>query len=109
MVTGEPFHKTWSPALIDRTFFTGSIGGGVWFGWLTGRSSFTACVWIGMVMMNMMRRTNMTSINGVVLISIIGSPVELSLVVCIDIAENSYSDRTPASGGGSEMKPTRWK
>jgi hypothetical protein len=31
----------------------------------------------------------MTSINGVVLMSIIGSPSVFSLAVCIDIAENS--------------------
>ena len=37
-------------------------------------SSFTACVITGSVMMNMISSTNMTSINGVVLISIIGSP-----------------------------------
>ena len=71
-------------------FLTGSIGGGVWFGWLTGRSSFTAWVWIGMVMMNMIRRTSMTSISGVVLMSIIGSPSTLSPVVCIAMADNSY-------------------
>jgi hypothetical protein len=41
--------------------------------------------------------------------SSIGSPEALSLVVCIAIAANSYSARTPASGGGSEMNPTRWK
>src|SRR4051794_40987115 len=68
-------------------FFTGLIGGGVFCGWLTGRSSFTAWVWIGMVMMNMMRRTSMTSMSGVTLTSSIGSPDSLSLVVCIDIAE----------------------
>src|SRR4051812_38262787 len=36
-------------------------------------SSFTACVWIGMVMMSMTSRTSMTSINGVVFISTITS------------------------------------
>ena len=93
MVTGEPFHSIWSCALIDTTFLTGSIGGGGWFGWLTGRSSFTAWVWIGMVMMNMISSTSMTSISGVVLMSIIGSPSALSPVVCIDMANNSYSAR----------------
>jgi hypothetical protein len=42
-----------------------------------------------MVMMNMMRRTSMTSINGVMLMSIIGSPAVLSLAVCIDMAIGS--------------------
>ena len=37
-------------------------------------------------MMNMMISTSMTSINGVMLISIIGSPAVLSLVVCIAMA-----------------------
>src|ERR687890_592307 len=71
--TGWPFHSTWSWALIDRTFLTGLIGGGGWFCWFTGRSSFTAWVWIGIVMMNMIRRTSMTSMRGVVLMSTIGS------------------------------------
>ena len=44
---------------------------------------------------------NVLSINGVVLMSIMGSPDALSLVVCIVIEKNSYSVRTPASGGGS--------
>jgi hypothetical protein len=42
-----------------------------------GRSMFTACVATGIVMMNMMRRTSMTSISGVVFISIIGWPSSL--------------------------------
>jgi hypothetical protein len=50
----------------------GGTGGGVWFG--RGMSSFTALVWIGIVMMSMTRRTSMTSINGVVFISTITSP-----------------------------------
>src|SRR3954464_8841697 len=107
MVTGPPFQSTWSCALIVSTFLIGSMGGGTWFGWLTGRSSFTAWVWIGMVMMNMMSSTSMTSMSGVVLMSIIGSPESLSLVVCIDMASYSYS-RTVEFGGGSEMNPTRW-
>ncbi len=58
-----------------------------------GKSSFTAWVWTGMVMMNMMRRTNMTSMSGVTFMSIIGSPSALSPAVCIDMANNSYSAR----------------
>ena len=47
-------------------------GGGV----PTGMLSFTACVWIGMVMMSMMSSTSITSMSGVVLMSTItsGSP-----------------------------------
>src|SRR5687767_8398914 len=37
-------------------------------------SSFTACDITGSVMMNMINNTNITSMSGVVLISIIGSP-----------------------------------
>jgi hypothetical protein len=36
--------------------------------------SFTACVWIGIVMISMISSTNITSINGVVLMSTITSP-----------------------------------
>src|SRR3954471_24075142 len=39
----------------------------------TGMLSFTACVWIGIVMMSMMRSTSITSISGVVLMSTITS------------------------------------
>src|SRR3982750_3912561 len=107
MVTGLPFHSTWPCAVTTTLFFTGSMGGGGWFGWLTGRSSFTAWVWIGMVMMNMMRRTNMTSMSGVVLMSIMGSPSELSLVVCMAMAIFSWRYRRVVTwpAGGSEMNP----
>ena len=59
--------------MITILFLTGSIGGGVGLSTFCGRSSFTAWVCTGMVMMNMIRSTSMTSINGVVLISIMGS------------------------------------
>ena len=72
--------------MITTLFLIGSTGGGGWFGWSDGRSSFTAWVWIGMVMMNMIRSTSMTSISGVVLMSIIGSASRLSPVVCIAMA-----------------------
>src|SRR3954451_2880445 len=39
----------------------------------TGMLSFTACVWIGIVMISMMRSTSITSISGVVLMSTITS------------------------------------
>src|SRR2546427_167926 len=48
----------------------GTSGGG---GVPTGMFSLTACVWIGIVMMSMMSRTSITSINGVVLMSTITS------------------------------------
>jgi len=40
-----------------------------------GMFSLTACVWMGIVMMSMMSRTSITSINGVVLMSTITSRV----------------------------------
>ena len=42
--------------------------------------SLTACIWIGIVMINMMISTSITSISGVVLMSIItsGSPEPLA-------------------------------
>ena len=63
--------------VIDTLFLTGftiSVGG---VGAGLGRSMLTAWVATGMVMMNMMRSTSMTSINGVVFISIIGEPSSL--------------------------------
>ena len=47
---------------------------------------FTACVWIGMVMMNMISSTSMTSISGVMFISVIGSsspPLEPRFIAMI--------------------------
>src|SRR4028118_1650432 len=94
---------------MTTLFLTGSMGGGCWFGWSCGRSSFTACVWIGMVMMNMMSSTSMTSMSGVVLMSIMGSS-ESSLATAAPISDTpdiQCSQRGPPRGGGSEMKPTR--
>src|SRR5438552_9737274 len=48
----------------------GTSGGG---GVPTGMFNLTACVWMGIVMMSMMSRTSITSINGVVLMSTITS------------------------------------
>src|SRR6478672_2618796 len=90
MLTGVPFHSTWSCALTDTTFLTGLTGGGVTLGWFTGRSSFTACVCGGMVTISMISSTSMTSINGVVLMSIIGVPSTLLPVVCIAMRLSSY-------------------
>src|SRR3546814_18693737 len=70
-------------ALIITLFFSGSTL--FWFGFGTGRSIFTAWVWTGMVMMNMMRSTSMTSINGVMFTSIIGSSLSRSLTA-VDMA-----------------------
>ena len=71
------------PAAVFARKFDRKDGGAAEF---CGKSSFTAWVWIGMVMMNMISSTSRTSISGVVLMSMIGSPDELSLVVCIAMA-----------------------
>src|SRR3546814_15811747 len=57
-------------ASIASLFLIGSTGGGLVCSLSCGRSILTAWVWIGMVMINMMSRTSMTSINGVVFIPI---------------------------------------
>ena len=91
-------------------FFCGSIGGCGWFLELIGRSTFTAWVWIGMVMMNMMSSTSMTSISGVVFISIIGSPSSApALMDMAGLLLERDQVRGLAPGAGSEMKPTRAK
>ncbi len=63
---------------------------------------FTACVWIGMVMMNMMSKTSITSISGVVLMSIITSPSSLSLPAPTFIAM-SFSLLQPLAGTGRRL------
>src|SRR5690349_12452510 len=72
--TVSPFHSTVPSKSTSMVITTGGTGGGG--GLPTGMLSFTACVWIGMVMISMMRSTSITSINGVVLMSTItsGSP-----------------------------------
>jgi hypothetical protein len=65
-----------------------------------GMFILTAWVWIGMVMISMMISTSITSINGVVLMSIITSS-ELCSPTCMAMACSSYW-----LGGGSVMNPT---
>src|ERR1700759_2160786 len=76
----------------------------------TGRSSFTAWVCGGMVMMNMMSSTSMTSISGVVLMSIMGSPSAGPADIAIAKLLQNLGQRpdTHAYDGVSacEMKPT---
>src|ERR1700760_1144875 len=54
-------------------------------------SSFTACVWIGSVMMRRVSSTSMTSISGVVFISTITSPSPLSLPTFIAMGQDLYA------------------
>ena len=104
-----PFQRIWLSTVSTSLFFSGSTvtSGGVVLG--AGRSISTECVATGIVMMNMMRRTSRTSINGVMFISIIGAPSSLPP----DIAIVGYSlicfaepvDQ-PLGSTGFEMKPT---
>ncbi len=69
----SPFQPMVPSKSTSMRMISGGIGGGAaLLG--TGMFIFTACVWIGMVMMNMMSSTSITSISGVVLMSIITSP-----------------------------------
>ena len=71
----------------------------------------TAWVWIGMVMISMISSTSITSINGVVLMSIItSSSPPLDLLASPWCAPSRHC----RCGGGSVMKPTfampaRWQ
>jgi hypothetical protein len=58
--------------VLSSSITSGGSGGSIALGLGRGMSSFTAWVMIGMVMMNMIRSTSMTSMSGVVFISIIG-------------------------------------
>src|SRR2546423_13465876 len=62
------------------------LGGGL----PTGIFSFTACVWIGIVMISMMSSTSITSMSGVVLMSTITSASRCELPTVIDMA-NPFS------------------
>ncbi len=86
---------------------SGGLGGGA-EALFTGMFIFTACVCTGIVMMNMISNTNITSINGVVFISTIMS--SSAPPTCIAISGSSVH----CLGGGSVMKPTlampaRWQ
>ena len=80
---GEPFHRMMFCAVRTSLFFTGSTSGLFVGGVACGKSMLTEWVATGMVMMNMMRSTSMTSINGVVFISIIGEPSSLPPLIAI--------------------------
>jgi len=56
-----------SKSMVKSITSGGTGGGGLLFG--KGLSILTAWVWLGMVMMKMIRSTSMTSIKGVMLMS----------------------------------------
>src|ERR1700682_3947684 len=69
--TVSPFQRIVPSKSTSTVTTSGGVGGGG--GVPTGMFSFTAWVWMGMVMISMMISTSITSINGVVLMSIITS------------------------------------
>src|SRR5215470_11780788 len=73
-VTWSPFHISVPSKSMSSVTTSGGVGGGG--GLPTGMLSFTACVWMGIVMISMMSSTSITSMSGVVLMSTItsGSP-----------------------------------
>ena len=106
MSTGAPFH-TASFGMITILFLTGSTGGGVWF-----------CCCLRQVELHGVglhrdgddeqdERHSITSMSGVVLMSIIGSADSgLRTAALIDLLlRPDY--RRPPRGVGSEMKPMR--
>ena len=77
-----PFQTIVPSKSISMSITSGCTGGG---GALVGRgmSSFTACVITGMVMMNMMSNTSMTSMSGVVLMSHIAPSLLLPTLIAM--------------------------
>src|SRR6185312_8357147 len=69
--TCSPFQRMVPSKSTSICTTTGGSGGGG--GLPTGMLSFTAWVWIGIVMISMMRSTSITSMSGVVLMSTITS------------------------------------
>ena len=69
--TTSPFQYT-TPS---RSIASCTLSGLVWLAWLEalGRSTLTACVSSGAVMMKMTSSTSITSISGIMLISAIGA------------------------------------
>ena len=102
-----------SKSTSTRITTGGTVGGG---GLPTGMLSFTACVWMGMVMISMMSSTSITSMSGVVLMSTItsGSPLPPE-PTCIPMVRFLSSAAARGSrAGGSVMKPilrieARWQ
>jgi hypothetical protein len=69
--TASPFQYTTPPSSIASW----TLSGLVWFAWLEafGRSTFTAWVSSGAVMMKITSSTSITSMSGIMLISAIGA------------------------------------
>src|SRR6185437_2849470 len=102
--TWSPFHVTVPSKSMSISTTVGGTGGGG--GLPTGMLSFTACVWIGMVMISMMSSTSITSMSGVVLMSTITSgsaelPVPTVIAMCRFLSRLLPGDR-PDGGLGDE-------
>src|SRR5689334_20942921 len=72
-----------------------------------GMLSFTACVWMGMVMISMMSRTSITSMSGVVLMSTItsaslpGLPTVMAMGCLLTAAGRRLGDEADLQYSGS--------
>src|SRR5687767_4821627 len=95
------------PSKSTSTVITsgGVVGGG---GLPTGMLSFTACVCTGMVMMSMMISTSITSMSGVVLMSIMTSgsaspePEPTDMAMCVSlVARGRLGDEADLEEGGA--------
>ncbi len=102
-------------SILTISGFT-SGGGGL----PTGMLRLTECSWIGIVMISMTRSTSITSISGVVLMSIMTSgspdppPVPTFIAMVSSLPCRARLSRQPPRTGGSVMKPTfaipaRWQ
>src|SRR6185295_13332031 len=82
---------------------SGFVSGGG--GLPVGRLRLTECSWIGIVMISITRSTSITSISGVVLMSIITSMSDerLGLPTFIAIA-GSWAGREPSARGGARRR-----
>src|SRR5450631_2474175 len=93
--TGLPFHdKVPSKSMPKSTTTGGRSGGGGFVG--SGLSILTACVTGGREMMKMMSNTSMTSIKGVMLISV-KDPAEPPSFMAIDVPPYAGSERLDLS------------
>src|SRR5688572_9312345 len=93
-----------SKSITMVTISGGTSGGG---GLATGMLSRTECVWTGMVMISMMISTSITSISGVVLMSIMtsGSCDPPLTLIAIDSPARSALDRR--LGDESDLQDSR--
>src|SRR5258708_26595216 len=95
--TALPFHASVPSKSIVRLMISGGGGGTKLGGGGKGLSIFTACVTGGSEMMKMINSTNMTSINGVMLMS--GNDWPSPLPTAMAILESPMAHRRGAVVG----------